>query len=61
MTIKDLRAKTPDELKAHLLDLRREQFNLRMQKATAQLTRTHEVRRVRREIARVKLLLDSNA
>jgi large subunit ribosomal protein L29 len=57
MELKQLRAKSADELKTHLLDLRREQFSLRMQKGTGQLTQTHQVRNVRREIARVKTLL----
>lgn len=56
-TIKDLREKSAQELQAHLLDLHKEQFALRMQKATGQLTKTHEARRVRREIARVNTLL----
>ncbi|KAF1692372.1 MULTISPECIES: 50S ribosomal protein L29 [Pseudoxanthomonas] len=59
-TINELREKSSDDLKAHLLDLRKEQFSLRMQRATGQLTKTHETRRVRREIARVKTLLGSN-
>jgi large subunit ribosomal protein L29 len=57
MDIKQLRQKSADELKSHLLDLRKEQFALRMQKATGQLAKTHEARRVRREIARVNMLL----
>ncbi len=57
MELKDLRAKSADELKAHLLDLRKEQFSLRMQKGTGQLTQTHQIRSVRREIAQVKTLL----
>ena len=57
MELKELRAKSADELKTHLLDLRKEQFSLRMQKGTGQLTQTHQVRNVRREIARVKSLL----
>ena len=60
MDIKQLREKSADELKAHLVDLRKEQFSLRMQAATGQLPKTHETRRVRREIARVKTLLGSN-
>jgi len=59
-TINELREKSADELKTQLLDLRKEQFALRMQKATGQLSKTHETRRVRREIARVKTLLGSN-
>ena len=59
-TINELREKSADQLKAHLLDLRKEQFSLRMQQATGQLSKSHETRRVRREIARVKTLLGSN-
>ena len=57
MELKQLRQKSADELKAHLVDLQKEQFSLRMQKATGQLSKTHEARRVRREIARVMTLL----
>jgi large subunit ribosomal protein L29 len=57
MELKQLREKSADELKSHLLDLQKEQFALRMQKATGQLAKTHDVRRVRREIARVNMLL----
>jgi large subunit ribosomal protein L29 len=57
MNIKELRGKSADDLKAHLLELQKEQFSLRMQKATGQLAKTHDVRRVRREIARVSTLL----
>ena len=58
MTIaSDIRAKSPDELSALLLDLRREQFNLRFQRATGQQENTSRVRAVRRDIARVKTIL----
>jgi large subunit ribosomal protein L29 len=57
MDIKQLREKSPADLEAHLLDLRREQFNLRMQKGTGQLNQTHQVRNIRREIARLKSVL----
>jgi len=57
MELKQLRAKSADELQAHLLELQKESFSLRMQKATGQLSKTHDVRRVRREIARVNTLL----
>ena len=57
MELKELRGKSADQLNAHLLDLRKEQFSLRMQKATGQLTKTHDIRNVRREIARVNTLL----
>ena len=52
-----MRAKTPDELSALLLDLRKEQFNLRFQRATGQQEATSRVRHVRREIARVKTII----
>ena len=61
MDIMELRQKSAVELKAHLLDLRREQFNLRMQKGSGQLTQSHQLKNVRREIAQVKMLLGSNA
>ena len=53
----DVRAKTPDELAALLLDLRKEQFNLRFQRATGQQEGVGRVRKVRREIAQVKTIL----
>ncbi len=61
MELKQLKAKSADELKAHLVDLQKEQFSLRMQKATGQLAKTHDVRRVRREIARVNTLIGAAA
>ena len=57
MELKQMRQKSADELKAHLVELQKERFALRMQKATGQLAKTHEVRRVKREIARVNTLL----
>ena len=53
----DLRAKTVDELKAQLLDLRKESFNLRFQKASGQLDNTARMRRVKRDIARIRTVL----
>ena len=53
----DIRAKTSDELNAMLLDLRKEQFNLRFQRATGQQQATARIRLVRRDIARVKTIL----
>jgi large subunit ribosomal protein L29 len=53
----DIRTKTPDELNAMLLDLRKEQFNLRFQRATGQQENTSRVKLVRRDIARVKTIL----
>jgi large subunit ribosomal protein L29 len=53
----DVRAKTPDELNTMLLDLRKEQFNLRFQRAAGQQEGVGRVRQVRREIARVKTII----
>ena len=50
----DIRAQTPDQLQDELLSLKKEQFNLRFQRATGQLENTSRVREVRRDIARVK-------
>ena len=60
-SINELREKSADELQAHLVELHKEQFSLRMQKATGQLDKTHDARRVRREIARVNTLLGQHA
>ncbi|EKM99190.1 MULTISPECIES: 50S ribosomal protein L29 [Acidocella] len=60
-TASDIRAKSPDELKALLVDLRKEQFNLRFQRATGQQENTSRVRTVRRDIARVKTILAERA
>ena len=57
MAIKDLTTKSAEELNKHLLDIRKEQFNLRMQKGTGQLNQPHQLRRVRRDIARTKFVL----
>ena len=57
MELKEIRQKTATELAAHLADLHKEQFALRMQKTTGQLSQTHQIRRVRREIARVNTVL----
>ena len=53
----DLRGKSQDELQDQLLQLKKEQFNLRFQKATGQLENTARVREVRRDIARIKTIL----
>lgn len=52
--ISDLAAMSPDQLEAEVLKLRKEQFNLRFQRATGQLENTSRVRVVRRDIARAK-------
>jgi|UniRef100_A0A8J4HAN9 large subunit ribosomal protein L29 len=54
---RDIRTKTPDELAGLLLDLTKERFNLRFQRATGQQEGTARIRLVRREIARVKTIL----
>jgi large subunit ribosomal protein L29 len=53
----DIRAKSEDQLGTLLLDLRREQFNLRFQRATGQTEGVSRVKQVRRDIARVKTIL----
>ena len=53
----DFRAKTDDQLTADLVDLKREQFNLRFQAATGQVEKTHRVNEVRKDIARIKTVL----
>jgi large subunit ribosomal protein L29 len=57
MDAKDLKNKSASDLAGDLVELRKEQFNLRMQRGTGQLTQTHQLRRVRRDIARVKTAL----
>ncbi|MEZ5673384.1 MAG: 50S ribosomal protein L29 [Thiotrichaceae bacterium] len=57
MTATELRQKTPEDLQKELLDLLREQFNLRMQKASQQLVQLSRISAVRRDIARVKTVL----
>ncbi|GAA05176.1 MULTISPECIES: 50S ribosomal protein L29 [Photobacterium] len=61
MNAQDLRAKSVEELNAELVNLLREQFNLRMQAATGQLQQTHNLKTVRRDIARVKTVLTEKA
>ncbi len=57
MKAEDFRGKTQDQLKEQLLDLKKEQFNLRFQQASGQLENTSRVREVRRDIARIKTIL----
>ena len=57
MEAQDLRKKSVDELNEELVELRREQFNLRMQQATGELPRHTEHGRVRKDIARIKTVL----
>ncbi|PWS35297.1 50S ribosomal protein L29 [Falsiroseomonas bella] len=55
--IADVRGKSPDELQEMLVDLRKEQFNLRFQRATGQLEAVGRIKEVRRTIARVKTIM----
>lgn len=57
MNATDLRGKSQEELQDELVNLRREQFNLRMQQGTGEMTRPHEHKRVRRDIARIKTVI----
>jgi len=57
MKASDLRGKSQQELHDELLTLRREQFNLRMQQGTGEMTRPHEHNRVRKDIARIKTVM----
>jgi large subunit ribosomal protein L29 len=61
MKAKDLRAKTPADLAKELQELMREQFNLRMQHATGQLPNHTQLRAVRRNIARVRTVLNEKS
>jgi len=57
MKVTELRQKSKDELGTLLLDLSRERFNLKMQKGTGQLSKTDQVKKVRRNIARIQTVL----
>lgn len=61
MKATELRTKSKDELMASLLELSREQFNLRMQKGTGQLAKSSQVKQVRRDIARINTVLTEMA
>jgi len=61
MSATDFRSKTPDQLKDQLLQLKKEQFNLRFQVATGQLEKTARIKVVRRDIARVQTILREKA
>lgn len=58
MEASELRKKSIDELNDELVALRREQFNLRMQKITGELAQNHSHRRVKKDIARVKTVIN---
>ena len=59
MKIDEIRGMTPDQLGQELVNLKKEQFNLRFQKATGQIEKTHRVDQVRKDIARIKTVLRS--
>ncbi len=61
MKAEDVRAKSDDELKEQLLDLRKESFNLRFQSASGQLENTARVREVRHDLARIKTILNERS
>ncbi len=57
MKVEDLRQNSEDQLNQQVLDLKKEAFNLRFQRASGQLENTSRVRQVRRDIARIKTVL----
>ncbi|AFX98430.1 ribosomal protein L29 [Candidatus Endolissoclinum faulkneri L2] len=59
--VSNLRTKSPDQLKDHLLRLRKEAFNLRFQRANGQIKNFNRIRLVRREIAQVKTIISEKA
>ncbi|MBY0269101.1 MAG: 50S ribosomal protein L29 [Burkholderiales bacterium] len=61
MKASELKAKGPEELRTELESLLKAQFSLRMQKATQQLSNTSQLRKVRRDIARVRTVLGTKA
>ena len=61
MDANELREKTPDQLRDELANLKKEAFNLRFQQATNQLENTARMREVRRNVARVKTILNEKA
>jgi len=61
MKANDLRDKTSEELEAALIEELKEQFNLRMQLSTGQLNESHKVKQTRRNIARIKTVLNQKA
>jgi large subunit ribosomal protein L29 len=61
MELKELRKQSATDLNDQLVELRREQFNLRMQRGAGNQTHTHHFKRVRREIAQIKTLITQQA
>ncbi len=56
MKVADIRAMSPDQMEDAVLDLKKERFNLRFQRATGQLENTSRMREARRDIARIKTI-----
>jgi large subunit ribosomal protein L29 len=61
MDASELKSKTPDQLRDQLVALKKEAFNLRFQQATGQLENTARMRAVRRDVARIKTVLNQKA
>jgi large subunit ribosomal protein L29 len=61
MDAQEVRAKSDDELNDGLIELKKEQFNLRFQRATGQVENTARVRELRRSIARIKTVMNERA
>lgn len=61
MIVTELRQKTKNELKLMLIELSREQFNLRMQRGTGQLSKPDQIKKVRRNVARIYTVLNETA
>ncbi|ETW11619.1 50S ribosomal protein L29 [Roseivivax marinus] len=61
MNASELRDKTPDQLRDQLVQLKKEAFNLRFQQATGQMENTARMRTVRRDVARIKTVLNEKA
>ncbi|ALI55414.1 50S ribosomal protein L29 [Celeribacter marinus] len=61
MNAQEMRAKTPDQLREELANLKKESFNLRFQQATGQLENTAQIRKARRSAALVKTILTEKA
>ncbi len=61
MKVSEMKEKNVDELNEELLNLKREHFNLRMQKGSGQLEQSHRLKEVRRDVARIKTILTQKA
>lgn len=61
MIAKELRERSPSDLQDELLALRKEQFNLRMQMATGQSGKSHRLREIRKDVARIKTVVTEQA